>query len=159
MSVILRTASRFLMPLFLVFSVFLLLRGHDEPGGGFTGGLVAAAAFALHAVAAGPAAARRALGVHPRAFIPLGLAIAAGSALPALLRGQPLMTAQWVTLTLPNGEAWHVGTPLGFDAGVYLVVFGVVLTIILTLAAEDEPAPPESDTAAAPPPGHGSQGA
>jgi multicomponent Na+:H+ antiporter subunit B len=52
-SLILKTTARFLMPFLLLFSVFLFLRGHNEPGGGFTGGLVAAAAFALYSIAFG----------------------------------------------------------------------------------------------------------
>ena len=64
-SPIFRTAARLLMPLLLLFSVFLLLRGHNEPGGGFVGGLVAAAAFALYAIAFGTRRARQALVVSP----------------------------------------------------------------------------------------------
>ncbi|HMN02746.1 MAG TPA: MnhB domain-containing protein, partial [Geobacter anodireducens] len=64
-SLFLATAVRLLLPLLLLFSLFLLLRGHNEPGGGFVGGLVAAAAFALHALAHGVAAARRVLRVEP----------------------------------------------------------------------------------------------
>jgi L-alanine-DL-glutamate epimerase-like enolase superfamily enzyme len=51
-SLILRTAARYLLPLLILFSIFLLFRGHNEPGGGFVAGLVAAAAFALYALAA-----------------------------------------------------------------------------------------------------------
>ena len=59
-SLILRTATRFLMPLLLMFALFLFLRGHNAPGGGFVGGLVVAAAFVLYAIASGtPASAPR----------------------------------------------------------------------------------------------------
>ena len=64
-SLILRTATRFLMPLLLLFALFLLFRGHNEPGGGFVGGLVVAAAFVLYAIAYGVDAGRRALLVDP----------------------------------------------------------------------------------------------
>ncbi len=63
-SLILSTATRYMLPLLLLFSIFLLLRGHNEPGGGFVGGLVAAAAFALYAIAFDVATARRTLGVE-----------------------------------------------------------------------------------------------
>jgi len=76
-SLILSTATRLLLPLLLMFSIFLLLRGHNEPGGGFVGGLVAAAAFALHAIAYSVAATRRLLIIDPRALIGTGLLIAA----------------------------------------------------------------------------------
>ena len=55
-SLILNTATRFLVALMLVFSIYLLWRGHNEPGGGFVGGLIAAIGFALYAIAYGPAA-------------------------------------------------------------------------------------------------------
>ena len=83
------------MPLLLLFSVFLLLRGHNEPGGGFVGGLVAAAAFALYAIAFGVKRARQALLVKPMTLLGAGLLIALFSGLPAVLRGQPFLTALW----------------------------------------------------------------
>ena len=84
------------MPLLLLFSVFLLLRGHNEPGGGFVGGLVAAAAFALYAIAFGVRRARQALLVKPMTLLGAGLLIALFSGLPAVLRRQPFLTAVWV---------------------------------------------------------------
>ena len=62
---ILSTATRYLLPLLLMFSIFLLLRGHNEPGGGFVGGLVAGAALALYAMALGLPSARQVLGIEP----------------------------------------------------------------------------------------------
>jgi multicomponent Na+:H+ antiporter subunit B len=131
-SSILRTATRLLMPLLLLFAVFLLLRGHNEPGGGFVGGLVVSAAFVLHSIAFGVAASRRALLVDPSTLLGVGLAVAVlGGGVPALLAGQPFMTAQWFATA---GGALSVGTPLVFDVGVFLAVIGVVLTIVFTLA-------------------------
>jgi multicomponent Na+:H+ antiporter subunit A len=129
-SSILRTATRVLMPLLLLFAVFLLLRGHNEPGGGFVGGLVVAAAFALHAIAYGVVAARRALVVQSSTLLGVGLLLALSSGLLAWLNGDPLLTAQWITF----GAA--LGTPLLFDIGVFLLVIGVVLTMTFTLAEE-----------------------
>lgn len=131
---ILATASRLLLPLLLVFSVFLLLRGHNAPGGGFAGGLVAAAGFVLHTFANGVPATRRMLGADPRALIGAGLLVAAGSGLPALLAGKPFLTGVWLPSPLPI--VGKVGTPVLFDAGVYLLVVGIVLTILLALAEE-----------------------
>ncbi len=135
-SLILRTATRFLMILMLLFSFFLLLRGHNAPGGGFVGGLVAAAAFTLYAIAYDTAAARRLLRVDPRALIGAGLLLAAGSGQLSLLAGRPFMTGLWATLSLSPQTRLDVGTPVLFDTGVYLVVVGVTLTIILSLAEE-----------------------
>jgi multicomponent Na+:H+ antiporter subunit B len=130
-SIILRTATRVLMPLLLMFALFLLLRGHNAPGGGFVAGLVVAAAFVLYAIAAGIPASRRALLVDPSALLSVGLLIALTSGVIAILRGRPFMTAAWVTLAAEPGVV--IGTPLLFDVGVFLTVIGVVLTIVFTL--------------------------
>jgi multicomponent Na+:H+ antiporter subunit A len=135
-SLILQTATRPLLTLLLLFAIFLLLRGHNEPGGGFVGGLVAAAAFALHAIAFGPAAARRMVRVKPRTLIGVGLLTAAGSGLIAMLAGEPFLTGQWGSVQLLGLPAIDLGTPLLFDVGVFLTVLGVTLTVILTLAEE-----------------------
>ena len=118
------------MPLLLVFSVFLLLRGHNQPGGGFVGGLIAAAAFALYAIAFGVQRARQALLVNPLTLLGAGLLIALVSGLPAALRGEPFLAAVWAFGPVA------VGTPALFDVGVFLVVAGVVLMMIFSLAEE-----------------------
>lgn len=135
-SIILQTATRFLSTLLLLFSLFLLLRGHDEPGGGFVGGLVAASAFALYATAYNVAAARAALRFDPRTIAALGLLIAAASGVPALLVGEPYLTSYWTEIELRGLPDLKFGTPLLFDVGVYLGVFGVTLTIVLALEEE-----------------------
>jgi multicomponent Na+:H+ antiporter subunit B len=135
-SLILRTAIRILLPLLLLFSVFLFIRGHNQPGGGFVAGLVAAAAFSLYALAYDAAAARSLLRVNPRALIGSGLLLAAGSGLFGFLSGAPYLTGQWLTLAGSRPTALEVGTPLLFDLGVCLVVIGVSLTAILSLAEE-----------------------
>ena len=129
-SPIFRTAARLLTPLLLVFSVFLLLRGHNEPGGGFVGGLVAAAAFALYAIAFGVKRSRQALFVKPLTLLGAGLLLALFSGLPAVVLGQPFLTALWAPGSLP------LGTPVLFDIGVFLVVTGVVLMMLFSLAEE-----------------------
>lgn len=136
-SLILLTAARLLTPLLLLFSVFLLLRGHNEPGGGFAGGLVASAAFILLAISRDPAAARRALRVEPQILIGAGLLVAIAAGVLGLLVGDPLLTGQWLEIPLPGEGELELGTPLVFDVGVYLVVLGATLTMVLTLAEED----------------------
>jgi len=135
-SLVLRTATRYLLPLLLLFSVFLLLRGHNEPGGGFVGGLVAATAFVLYAVAYDVRAAQRALHFRPRRLMAVGLGLAVFSGVISLLAGDPFMTAQWDGHAIP--VIGKPGTPLLFDSGVYLVVIGVTLRIIFTLAEEGD---------------------
>ena len=132
-SSILQTAARLLMPLLLLFAVFLLLRGHNQPGGGFVGGLVVAASFVLYSIAFGVPAARRALLVRPSSLLGLGLLVALLSGLPGVAAGQAFMTAKWTTIAA-GSTPLDVGTPLVFDIGVFLTVIGVVLTIVFTLA-------------------------
>lgn len=136
-SLILATATRFLMPMMLLFSVFLLLRGHHLPGGGFVGGLVAAAAFSLYALAFDAREARMLLRVDPRSLIGAGLLLAMGSGSLGLLRGEPFLTGQWRLLDLGRIGQVKLGTPLFFDAGIYLVVLGAALAMILTMAEKD----------------------
>jgi multisubunit Na+/H+ antiporter MnhB subunit len=132
-SSILQTAARLLMPLLLLFAVFLLLRGHNQPGGGFVGGLVVAASFVLYSIAFSVDAARRALPVRPSTLLGAGLLVALLSGLPAVAVGRPFMTAIW-TIIGSGSTTLAVGTPLIFDVGVFLAVIGVVLTIVFTLA-------------------------
>jgi multisubunit Na+/H+ antiporter MnhB subunit len=130
---ILRTATRFLFPLLLLFSVFLLWRGHHEPGGGFVGGLVAATAFVLLALAETPAAAREVLRLPATLLVPIGLGISAATGMLALVLGRPFLTGLW---SKSGGGALELGTPLLFDLGVYVTVMGVVLSILLSLMEE-----------------------
>jgi multicomponent Na+:H+ antiporter subunit A len=129
-SPIFRTAAWLLMPLLLLFSMFLLGRGHNDPGGGFVGGLIAAAAFSLYAIAFGVDRARHALLLRPLTMLGVGLLIALASGLPAAMRGRPFLTAMWLPGPVP------LGTPVLFDIGVFLVVAGVVLMMIFNLAEE-----------------------
>lgn len=135
-SLILSTAARYLLPLLLLFSFFILIRGHNEPGGGFIGGLVAAAAFALNAIAFDARSTRRTLRIDPRMLIPAGLSIALVSGIIPLFSGDSLMTGKWFSIFVPGLEQLDIGTPLLFDCGVYLLVLGVALTMILTLTEE-----------------------
>lgn len=136
-SLILATATRFLMPMMLLFSVFLLLRGHHLPGGGFVGGLVAAAAFSLYAFVFDARQARLLLRVDPRSLIGAGLLLALGSGSLALLAGQPFLTGRWGLLNLGRVGEFKLGTPLFFDMGIYLVVLGATLAMILTMAERE----------------------
>lgn len=133
-SIILYLAARYLMPLLMVFSIFLLIRGHNEIGGGFVGGLVAAAAFILYAIANNVQEGRRILRVQPRVLIAAGLLVSLSSGLVGWLSGKPFMTGLWLKDPLP--VIGKIGTPLMFDVGVYLVVIGITLLIIFTLAEE-----------------------
>jgi len=137
-SLILQTWTRLLKPDMLLFSFFLLLVGHHEPGGGFIGGLVAAAAFCLSAVAYGVNAAEREVRFHPRYFIAGGLFLAGISGVLGLVLGKPFMTGLWTEVDLPLLGTLKVGTPLAFDVGVYFVVLGITIMIVFSLMEEQE---------------------
>lgn len=131
-TVILKTASSYLLPVLLLFSIFILLRGHYLPGGGFVGGLIASIAFILHSFANGLMNTKTLFTFHPGLLMPIGLALAFLSGVAPVLFGLPFMTGLWYPEAIPVIGA--VGSALFFDIGVYLVVVGVSLTIIFTIA-------------------------
>ncbi|MBE8713367.1 Na+/H+ antiporter subunit B [Sphingobacterium hungaricum] len=135
-SIILQTATKYLLPILLLFSVFLLLRGHYEPGGGFVGGLVASIAFVLHSFAFGTENTMKILRRKPMSLIPIGLGIAALSVIAPTFFGLPPMTGLWFEEPIP--VIGMIGSSLFFDLGVYLVVIGVVLTILFTISLTED---------------------
>ena len=132
-TLILRTASNYLLPILLLFSIFILLRGHYLPGGGFVGGLIASIAFVLHAFANGLKNTKRLLKFHPGFLMPVGLSVAFLSGiLPVLALDEPFMTSLWMHHAIP--VIGKLNTALFFDIGEYIVVQGVTLTIIFTIS-------------------------
>lgn len=132
-SFILQVATRLLLPVLLLMSIFLFVRGHNRPGGGFIGGLVLVTVLALQMIAYNLETARNTLPVPPRALVAVGLLVALGSGLIGPIRGQPFMTGQWISFSLGAWEEVHLGTPMLFDLGVYLVVVGAISSIIFLL--------------------------
>lgn len=136
-SLILNAATRMLVALMLMFSVYMLLRGHNEPGGGFIGGLIAAIGLALYAIAHGTEAARRALRIDPRNIAMVGVGIAILAGLAASLAGDAPFSGQWWFVGADQeGKGLPLSTVLVFDVGVYLAVIGAVMTLVLTLEEE-----------------------
>jgi multisubunit Na+/H+ antiporter MnhB subunit len=129
---ILRVATRMLVGLILVFSVYLLFRGHNAPGGGFAAALVAGTGFSLFAITEGPNAVRRALKVDPLVCMAWGLLLVITSGLLAALTGQPFLTGLWWPAE-PAANGPLLGSPMLFDTGVFLVVLGAILTLMLFL--------------------------
>lgn len=134
-SLILRTATRLLFGLLLMFSVFLFFRGHNEPGGGFIGGLIGASAFVLFAIAFGVEKSKEILHFSPRVLLGWGLLFGAGSGIISMVLGVPFLTGVWTFPTV-FGYELHLGSPLIFDIGVYLVVVGFTLGAIFSLEEE-----------------------
>ena len=135
-SLILRVTARVLVPLLLLFSLFMLLRGHNLPGGGFVGGLVAASAFVLYVLTAGVRASRQVLYVEPHTLLGLGLVCAYGTGLLALVLGEPFLTSLWVDLHIPVLGDVHLGSTLPFDIGVMLVVVGTALLMVFSVEGQ-----------------------
>lgn len=125
-SIILSALSRFFFVLMLAVSLYVLYRGHNQPGGGFVGGLIAAAGTAILALSDGARAVRRMVRVEPMVLVGLGILAAVASGLPGLVLDGSFLTHQW----LHSGDV-HVGTTLVFDIGVYLVVFGAILGFVV----------------------------
>jgi multicomponent Na+:H+ antiporter subunit B len=134
-SLILITIVKYIIPLLLIFSFFLLFRGHNEPGGGFVGGLVAASAYALYAIANGVIEAKKLLRFDPFNLISIGLIIALFSGLLPVLFGKRFMTGLWLKEAIP--VVGKLGTPLIFDMGIYILVLGITTKIIFSLAEEE----------------------
>ena len=130
-SIIFKTSSKFLLPILLLFSFFILLRGHYLPGGGFVGGLMAALAFILYSFAFGVEETKNVIKVHPGLFMPVGLVFALLAGISPWLFDLPIMTGLWYGE--PLRIIGMVGTALIFDLGVYFVVFGSVLTIMFSI--------------------------
>ncbi len=137
-SIIFTAAARILVALLFVFSLFMLLRGHHLPGGGFIGGLIGAVSFIVYSLARGPAEARQALRMSPEAIAAIGLGIALLSGMVSFFMGDPLFTGQWYWVGGDSYEtaAFSINSVLVFDVGVYLVVLGGILS--LTYAFEEE---------------------
>ncbi|NML76853.1 Na+/H+ antiporter subunit B [Rhizobium sp. S-51] len=136
-TVIFRTFAPFITALMLLFSIFVLLRGHNEPGGGFIGGLIAASGFAIFGIAFGVQAVRRALWFHPMSIAGAGLLLATLSGLLSAVFGVPFMTGLWVYPHIFGVEV-PLATVMSFDVGVYLVVVGAITSIALALEERDD---------------------
>lgn len=138
-SVIVDVTARLILPSALVFAVHLLLVGHDRPGGGFVGGLVAGAAVAAIYVAGGIDDVRTVVPVRPWTILGGGLVLAAGVAVGPLLLGDPVLSKWKLELSLPVVSDFKVSSALVFDVGVALVVIGLVFMVFEALGEEEPP--------------------
>jgi multicomponent Na+:H+ antiporter subunit B len=115
----------------------MLLRGHNQPGGGFIGGLIGSTGFILYAIAHGCREARAALRLEPQTIAMAGLGIALAAGLMAWAFGDALFTGQWLFLgATPDDKGLPLSNILIFDIGVYLVVMGSILTLVFALEEE-----------------------
>jgi multicomponent Na+:H+ antiporter subunit B len=132
-SVILQIAARYLKALLLVFAVLALLRGHNYPGGGFIGGLMAGLAIVYEGFAYDPVKVKERLYAMPERYIAGGLFAILLSFVPSLFAGESVMTGLWLKISLPAGQEMKLGTPFLFDTGVFFTVIGVTLLFVFSL--------------------------
>jgi multicomponent Na+:H+ antiporter subunit B len=130
-SIITKTVVKLLIPLFLFFSFYMLFRGHNEPGGGFIGGLIGTIVFILYGMIYGSDDLKKIMLLEPLKLIFWGLAIIVASGFLSYFQSEPFMTSRWAHFYLPFfGKP---GTPILFDIGIYILVMGVVLKITVTM--------------------------
>lgn len=130
-SLILQTAVRVLFPFLIIASLLSLFRGHNGPGGGFIGGLVAASAFILLTFAFGVEETEKRKFIKPMLFIIVGLSLAFIALVMPVIFGFSFFEAMWADFKLPL--IGKPGTPLLLDTGIYLVVIGAVCKIIFVI--------------------------
>ncbi|HDR50878.1 MAG TPA: Na(+)/H(+) antiporter subunit B [Mariniphaga anaerophila] len=132
-SVVLQIAAKYLKWLLIFFAVLALLRGHNYPGGGFIGGLMAGLAIVYRGFAYNAFQVKEEFQDRPGYYIAVGLLAIFLSFLPSLFAGKAIMTGLWVKIPLPLGEGIKLGTPFLFDIGVFFAVIGVTLLFIFSL--------------------------
>jgi len=135
-SLIFEIGTRMIFHPLLLFSLFLLLSGHNNPGGGFAGGILAGIALIIRYLAGGRFELALAARVRPGLLLGLGMAVATTAALVPVAFGGTILQTTVFDLVLPVFHEVHLATALFFDIGVYLVVVGLVLDILTSLGAE-----------------------
>lgn len=141
---LLQTVSRLLLPMTLVFGIYILLRGHNAPGGGFIAGLIIASALMTQYLAQGIESSERALRVPTHGAIALGLFLALGTGLGSIALGYPFLTSAFTHLHLPVLGDVEVASAMLFDLGVFFVVMGASVLMLTQMAklARFEPVVP-----------------
>lgn len=133
------TTARLVFHSALVLSVYLVFAGHNQPGGGFVGGLVAGAAITLHFVAGGMAEVRALMPVPPWTVVGTGLLVAVTTAVVPLVVGGAVLESGVAELDLPGLGTTKLTSVLVFDIGVYGVVVGLVAMVLEGFG--DDPVP------------------
>jgi len=125
--------TRLLLPLALLVSVFIFLRGHNQPGGGFIAGLVTAVALILQYLTNGVAWTQERLSSNMHPVVGAGLLIGTLTGLASLVFGYPFLTSTFAHIHWPIVGDFEVASAIAFDLGVYLVVVGATLLILVHL--------------------------
>jgi multicomponent K+:H+ antiporter subunit A len=126
--------ARLVLPVSGLVAVFFFLRGHNAPGGGFVAALVMAVGLLLQYVVSGTDWVEDRVRLAPRSSIGFGLLLVLGAGVESIVRGEPLLTSHTKHLSLPVIGDVHLGTVMLFDAGVFFVVLGSTMLILVALA-------------------------
>ena len=132
---------RLLLPMAALVSLYFLLRGHDAPGGGFVGGLVMASAVIVQYMVGGTIWVESRLRIHPQLWVALGLLTAAAAGLSAWATSQPFLSALTADVHLPLLGDIHLSSVLIFDLGVYMLVIGATILMLVALAHQSMRSP------------------
>ena len=124
---------RLLLPIALVVSFYLFMRGHNQPGGGFVAGLVMSVAFILQYMVAGTQWVEAQMSLRPMRWMGFGLFSATLTGLGALFAGYPFLTTHTWHFSLPVLGDIHIASALFFDVGVYAMVVGSTLLMLTAL--------------------------
>lgn len=135
-SLMVDVATRILFPSMIAVSIYFFFAGHNAPGGGFAGGLVAGLAFTLRYVAGGRAELEEALPVDVGRILGTGLFLSAAAAIWPMFLGHPPLTSSYDSLDLPLIGNMSLPSALLFDAGVYLIVVGLIMHILNSLGGQ-----------------------
>lgn len=133
---ILKTFTVLISFILFGFAIHLFFAGHNEPGGGFVGGLMTSAAILLMYMAYGEKTVNKVLPIDFKLLIVIGLAIAILTGIGAFVFNQPFLSHTFTYVNLPIFGEVELATALFFDLGVYLTVIGVTMTIILTISRD-----------------------
>jgi multicomponent Na+:H+ antiporter subunit B len=133
----LHTLTRVVTFIILAFSVYLFFAGHNNPGGGFIGGLMTACALLLMYLGFDMKSMKKALPFNYTTIIAVGLLISIATGVSSMLFGYPFLTQFFEYYQLPILGETELTTALPFDLGIYLVVVAIALIIILTIAEDD----------------------
>ncbi|MGO1121027.1 monovalent cation/H+ antiporter subunit A [Rhodovibrionaceae bacterium A322] len=126
--------TRLLLPIAVMVGVFIFLRGHNQPGGGFIAGLIVAIALLMQYMASGFAWTRVREKVEYHTLIGLGVLIAAFTGIGAFFAGRPFLTSDFGYVKIPPLEKFELATAMSFDLGVFLTVLGAVMLMLYSLS-------------------------
>jgi len=132
-SLVLEVATRLIFPVMMVLSAYFFFAGHNTPGGGFAGGLMAGLALVLRYLAGGRYELGETLPLDAGKILGAGLTLAAGTAAASLLVGAPALSSALIEIEVPVLGTVKFVTALFFDLGVYLIVVGLVLDVLRSL--------------------------